>query len=212
MSRYSFHVIWVSECIAWHETLPFHFISYKYTHHIRLLAVNPSPLSLSLSFLFLSLNFSLHRFRSDHYRVPATASEVISSAPMAVSPLAKYKLVFLGDQSVGKTSIITRFMYDKFDTTYQVFSHPFILSLLNFWNYSSLLYPICNHNLWVYEDSIYWIQCCHLPFVGNLIYPPDISLGFRKMIITFFLLIWFMIFLSFFFFLAETWNWYWIRL
>jgi Ras-related protein Rab-6A len=38
----------------------------------------------------------------------------------AVTPLAKYKLVFLGDQSVGKTSIITRFMYDKFDTTYQV--------------------------------------------------------------------------------------------
>ncbi|KAK4383122.1 Ras-related protein RAe [Sesamum angolense] len=37
----------------------------------------------------------------------------------AVSPLAKYKLCFLGDQSVGKTSIITRFMYDKFDTTYQ---------------------------------------------------------------------------------------------
>ncbi|KAK1391968.1 RAB GTPase H1E [Heracleum sosnowskyi] len=36
-----------------------------------------------------------------------------------VSALAKYKLVFLGDQSVGKTSIITRFMYDKFDTTYQ---------------------------------------------------------------------------------------------
>ena len=37
-----------------------------------------------------------------------------------ITPLAKYKLVFLGDQSVGKTSIITRFMYDKFDTTYQV--------------------------------------------------------------------------------------------
>ena len=36
-------------------------------------------------------------------------------------PLAKYKLVFLGDQSVGKTSIITRFMYDKFDINYQVF-------------------------------------------------------------------------------------------
>lgn len=27
--------------------------------------------------------------------------------------------MFLGDQSVGKTSIITRFMYDKFDNTYQ---------------------------------------------------------------------------------------------
>jgi len=41
-------------------------------------------------------------------------------AASSVTPLAKYKLVFLGDQSVGKTSIITRFMYDKFDTTYQV--------------------------------------------------------------------------------------------
>lgn len=41
------------------------------------------------------------------------------SRATAVSPLAKYKLVFLGDQSVGKTSIITRFMYDKFDNTYQ---------------------------------------------------------------------------------------------
>eukprot|EP01113_Clastostelium_recurvatum_P038995 TRINITY_DN589_c0_g1_i1.p1 TRINITY_DN589_c0_g1~~TRINITY_DN589_c0_g1_i1.p1 ORF type:complete len:212 (-),score=31.30 TRINITY_DN589_c0_g1_i1:279-914(-) len=33
--------------------------------------------------------------------------------------LSKYKLVFLGDQSVGKTSVITRFMYDTFDSTYQ---------------------------------------------------------------------------------------------
>ncbi|KAI9315152.1 RAB6A, member ras onco protein family [Dichotomocladium elegans] len=35
------------------------------------------------------------------------------------SPLRKYKLVFLGEQSVGKTSLITRFMYDSFDSTYQ---------------------------------------------------------------------------------------------
>lgn len=32
--------------------------------------------------------------------------------------LAKYKIVFLGDQGVGKTSLITRFMYDTFDSHY----------------------------------------------------------------------------------------------
>lgn len=53
------------------------------------------------------------------------------------NPLRKFKLVFLGEQSgnerenevilglivncvVGKTSLITRFMYDTFDNTYQV--------------------------------------------------------------------------------------------
>lgn len=35
------------------------------------------------------------------------------------STLKKYKLVFLGEHSVGKTSLITRFMYDSFDTSYQ---------------------------------------------------------------------------------------------
>merc|ERR1711935_358921 len=36
-----------------------------------------------------------------------------------IAPLAKYKLVFLGDQGVGKTCIINRFAYDSFDKSYQ---------------------------------------------------------------------------------------------
>ena len=35
------------------------------------------------------------------------------------NPLRKFKLVFLGEPCVGKTSLITRFMYDSFDNTYQ---------------------------------------------------------------------------------------------
>ena len=35
------------------------------------------------------------------------------------SAMRKFKLVFLGEQSVGKTSLITRFMYDTFDGNYQ---------------------------------------------------------------------------------------------
>ena len=35
------------------------------------------------------------------------------------TPMRKFKLVFLGEQCVGKTSLITRFMYDSFDSTYQ---------------------------------------------------------------------------------------------
>ncbi|KAK9385819.1 ras family-domain-containing protein [Lipomyces mesembrius] len=41
------------------------------------------------------------------------------AAPASFSnPMKKYKLVFLGEQSVGKTSLITRFMYDSFDSQY----------------------------------------------------------------------------------------------
>lgn len=58
---------------------------------------------------------------------PATPTDFSSSS----NPLKKFKLVFLGEQSVGKTSLITRFvsprwttkadiqMYDTFDNTYQ---------------------------------------------------------------------------------------------
>lgn len=63
----------------------------------------------------------LSRSVSSSSSTPFSASGFLGSIDMApVSALAKYKLVFLGDQSVGKTSIITRFMYDKFDNTYQV--------------------------------------------------------------------------------------------
>ncbi|KAL9650272.1 hypothetical protein ABK040_014927 [Willaertia magna] len=41
-----------------------------------------------------------------------------TTQPTLHIPANKYKIVFLGDQAVGKTSIITRFMYDTFDTTY----------------------------------------------------------------------------------------------
>ncbi|KAJ1919755.1 GTPase Ryh1 [Mycoemilia scoparia] len=42
----------------------------------------------------------------------------MATSPTPV-PITKYKLVFLGEQSVGKTSLITRFMYDTFDNAYQ---------------------------------------------------------------------------------------------
>jgi GTPase SAR1 family protein len=35
----------------------------------------------------------------------------------------KYKIVFLGDPNVGKTSIILRFTQDTFDGNYQVSQH-----------------------------------------------------------------------------------------
>ncbi|WWC92429.1 uncharacterized protein L201_007386 [Kwoniella dendrophila CBS 6074] len=48
-------------------------------------------------------------------QTPSSAGDFSASS----TPLKKFKLVFLGEQSVGKTSLITRFMYDTFDNTYQ---------------------------------------------------------------------------------------------
>ena len=36
----------------------------------------------------------------------------------STAPQMKYKIVFLGDQSVGKTSLILRFTQDSFDVKY----------------------------------------------------------------------------------------------
>ena len=41
-----------------------------------------------------------------------------------IPPLLKYKIVFLGDQAVGKSSIINRFIYDIFDGNEHVPSSP----------------------------------------------------------------------------------------
>ena len=49
-----------------------------------------------------------------------SATPSTAAASSAVIPRSKYKLVFLGDEAVGKTSIITRFMYDTFDANYRV--------------------------------------------------------------------------------------------
>lgn len=49
----------------------------------------------------------------------ALASGGNGAAQQQMAPLAKYKLVFLGDQGVGKTCIINRFVYDSFDKNYQ---------------------------------------------------------------------------------------------
>jgi GTPase SAR1 family protein len=38
-----------------------------------------------------------------------------------IPPLLKYKIVFLGDQAVGKSSIINSFIYDIFDGNEHVY-------------------------------------------------------------------------------------------
>jgi len=52
--------------------------------------------------------------------IAAASSSSSNAAQPNIQALSKYKIVFLGDQGVGKTSIITRFMYDSFDKLYQV--------------------------------------------------------------------------------------------
>lgn len=81
-----------------------------------------SPWRHFVSFFFppaiLSTKFNRQRhcLGMEESRTPASSNVTSTTTPT----LRKYKLVFLGEQSVGKTSLITRFMYDSFDTAYQV--------------------------------------------------------------------------------------------
>ncbi len=79
------------------------------------------------------------------------ASNSISAAPAGGASLAKYKLVFLGDQAVGKTSIITRFWNSC------TFSHSKILIYL-----------------------IYFIGLCMIHSTP-LIKPPSASTFYQKL-------------------------------
>ena len=48
----------------------------------------------------------------------SSANSASASASPQVTPPAKYKIVILGDQGVGKTSLLTRFMYESFEENY----------------------------------------------------------------------------------------------
>ena len=81
------------------------------------------------------------------------------------NPLRKFKLVFLGEQSVGKTSLITRFMYDSFDNTYQVGQDGLIYNLCRV-----KVYFLCisGHNWYrlLVQDNVPGGQNCSPPTVG----------------------------------------------
>ena len=51
-----------------------------------------------------------------------------------IPPLLKYKIVFLGDQAVGKSSIINRFIYDIFDGNEHVLVLFYSYSETHNWN------------------------------------------------------------------------------
>jgi hypothetical protein len=82
------------------------------------------------------IGLNCHLFIGYFLFEPGWPNSNMSEEKQFISTPAKSKLVFLGDQSVGKTSIITRFMYDRFDTSYQV-THV-IHGLHHIWNRQQL--------------------------------------------------------------------------
>jgi hypothetical protein len=74
-----------------------------------------------------------------------------------------------GEQSVGKTSIITRFMYDTFDSSYQVgttqLSHPTSSQLLELT--FSLTQCFCKIRLYACKSYVTDSVCSNLQLVGH---------------------------------------------
>lgn len=75
----------------------------------------PSPAAAPTSVTPTTTELAPESAVPDNQQGPTSAT----SDGFAHAALKKFKLVFLGEQSVGKTSLITRFMYDTFDNTYQ---------------------------------------------------------------------------------------------
>ena len=75
----------------------------------------------------------------------AGAGAAGANASPQVTPLAKYKIVILGDQGVGKTSLLTRFMYESFEENY--------LSTVGIDFCSKTMYGVVGHHVFAFVDS-----------------------------------------------------------
>ena len=74
---------------------------------------------------------SRHSGHKKYHKVPSTPKSIKLSdrdKSRKTSGTPKFKVIFLGNQSVGKTSIISKFVYDKYDANYHVIhmhtTHP----------------------------------------------------------------------------------------
>lgn len=73
-----------------------------------------------------------------------------------IPPLLKYKIVFLGDQAVGKSSIINRFIYDIFDGNEHVHDLLFrglLLALISYRRTSSWKRKPSDYNFGILLDK-----------------------------------------------------------
>ena len=70
------------------------------------------------------------------------------------NPLRKFKLVFLGEQSVGKTSLITRFMYDSFDNTYQATIGIDFLSKTMYLEDRTVIHSVIHLIIWLKPEKV----------------------------------------------------------